>query len=266
MGYPGWHLECSAMSMSILGNTLDIHTGGIDHIPVHHTNEIAQSETVTGVRFSNYWLHNNFIKVDGTKFSKSLNNGYTLDDIKKRGFELSDYRMFLLQGHYRSESNFTFENLAAAHNRLHNWRNIAALRHQIHDTLINDSEKSSADKSISLQATSQAVAEAVSNDLGTPEALKIIDEAFSRVINARLSNIHRQSFVQLLETIDSILGLQLISSTPDIDDDSKRNIIERNAAREQKDWKKSDTMRDKLLSQGIIIRDTSHDSIWEYKD
>jgi len=266
MGFPGWAIECSAMAMSILGETLDIHTGGIDHIPVHHTNEIAQSETATGKRFSNYWLHNNFIKVDGTKFSKSLNNGYTLDDIEKRGFSLLDYRMFLLQGHYKSESNFTFDNLTAARNRLNNWRNVTALRHQIHDTLQDDDEKGSDDKSVSLYATSQAIIEAVNNDLGTPEALKIIDDAFSKVINVKLSNIHRQAFVQLIETIDVVLGLQLMNTTPDISDDIKRIILERNQARADKDWAKSDKLRNRLLSNDIVIRDTSSEAIWEYKD
>lgn len=266
MGFPGWHIECSAMAISILGETLDIHTGGIDHIPVHHTNEIAQSETATGKRFSNYWLHNNFLKVEGRKFSKSLGNGYTLENLEEKGYSLLDFRMFLLQGHYRSESNFTFDNLTAAKNRLHNWRNVAAIRHQIHDTLEGDDEKLDHQKTVALYATSQAIIEAVNDDLGTPEALKIIDEAFSRVTSASLSHIHRQALIQLLETIDSILGLQLIDSSPDISDDSKRLILERATAREQKDWKKSDELRDQLIKTGTVLRDTSSDVIWEYKD
>lgn len=266
MGFPGWHIECSAMAISILGETLDIHTGGIDHIPVHHTNEIAQSETVTGKRFSNYWLHNNFLKVDGRKFSKSLGNGYTLEDLEKRGYSMADFRMFLLQGHYRSESNFTFDNLTAAKNRLHNWRNVAAIRHQIHDTLVDDDNKLDDQKTVALYATSGAIIEAINDDLNTPMALKIIDEAFSRVTSNRLDHIHRQAFIQLLETIDSTLGLQLINSSPDISDDSKRIILERANAREQKDWKRSDELRDQLLKTGIVLRDTSSDVVWEYKD
>jgi len=266
MGFPGWHLECSAMAMSILGNTIDIHTGGIDLIPVHHTNEIAQSEAASGVRFSNYWLHNEFLKVNGTKISKSIGNGYTLDDIEKKGFTPLDFRMFVLQSNYRNEGNFTFENLQSAKNRLHNWRNAAAIRHQIHDTLRDDEEKSMDDKSVSLYATPQAIIEAIDEDLGTPEAFKIIDDAFSNVSAASLANINYQAFVQLLETIDSTLGLQLIESTPDISDDAKRIILERNQARDRKDWAKSDTLRKQLISQGIIIRDTEQDSVWEYKD
>jgi cysteinyl-tRNA synthetase len=265
MGFPGWHLECSAIAMSILGNTLDIHTGGIDHIPVHHTNEIAQSEAATGVRFSNYWLHCNHMKVNGTKISKSLNNGYTLDNLEEKGFTPIDFRMFIVQGHYRNEGNFTFEGLTAAKNRLHNWRDLAALRHQIHDTLENDDNKIINDKTVLLYATSQAVIEAIDEDLGTPEALKIIDDAFSHVLSARLTNIHRQAFVQLLETIDATLGLQLLDSTPDISDEAKRIMLERNQARAQKDWKKSDDLRDQLLNQGVVIRDTDQESIWGYR-
>jgi cysteinyl-tRNA synthetase len=264
MGFPGWHLECSAIAMSLLGNTLDIHTGGIDHIPVHHTNEIAQSEAITGVRFSNYWLHNDHLKINGTKVSKSLGNIYTLDNLEEKGFSPLDYRMFVLQGNYRNEGNFTFDNLQSAKNRLCNWRNIAALRHQIHDTLQNDDEKSRDDKSVSLYATPNAIVEALDEDLGTPEALKIIDDAFSQVVGAHLVNINRQAFVQLLETIDNTLGLQLLSTTPDISDDIKRIMLERNQARNQKDWKKSDALRNQLLQSGIIIRDTDKESIWEY--
>jgi len=260
MGFPGWHLECSAIALNILGNTIDIHTGGIDHLPVHHTNEIAQSEAVTGVRFANYWLHNNFLKVNGTKMSKSLGNLYTLEDIEQKGFSLIDFRMFILQGNYRSEGNFTFDNLQSAKNRLDNWKNIAAIRHQIHGT------QSVNDKPISLYATSQAIIEAVNDDLGTPGALKIIDDALSTIANAKLSDIDRTAFVQILETIDSILGLDIIKSTPDISDEAKQIILQRHQVRAQKDWAKSDQLRNQLAQMNIIIRDTSTDSIWEYKN
>jgi len=265
MGFPGWHLECSAIAMAILGNTIDIHTGGIDHIPVHHTNEIAQSEAATGMRFCNYWLHNDFLKVNGTKISKSLGNVYTLDDLEKNGFSPLDFRMFILQGHYRNEGNFTFEGLQAAKNRLQNWRNIAALRHQIHDTIQSDEETEQSEKTIQLHATPQAIIEALDNDLGTPEALRIIDDVFMHILSTKLDNINQQSFIQLLETIDYTLGLQLIESTPDISDDVKRIILQRNSARENKDWVIADELRNQLLESGVILRDTNNDSIWEYR-
>lgn len=263
MGFPGWHLECSAIAMALLGDTIDIHTGGIDHIPVHHTNEIAQSEAATGVRFCNYWLHNDFLKVNGTKISKSLGNVYTLDDLGKNGFSPLDFRMFILQGHYRNEGNFTFDGIQAAKNRLQNWRNIAALRHQIHDTIQSDDEKEQLNKTIPLYATPQAIIEALNCDLGTPEALRIIDDIFMRILSASLSRINRPAFIQLIETIDLTLGLQLVDSTPDISDEVKQVIIERNAARDQKDWVKADEYRNRLLESGIILRDTDTESVWE---
>jgi len=264
LGFPGWHLECSAMAMSLLGNTLDIHTGGIDHIPVHHTNEIAQSEAATGEIFSDFWMHNNHLKVNGTKISKSLENGYTLADLQEMGFGPLDFRMFVLQSHYRSEGNFSYENLAAAANRRHNWRNVAALRHQTHDRLRDDDEKSTDDESVSLYASSQALVEALSNDLDTPAAFAIIDEAFSKLEGIDVEDIHRHALTSLLETIDELLGLQLLDSSKDISDETKRRIIERERAREAKDWQAADRLRAEIEKSGITVRDTAHGSIWEY--
>lgn len=258
-GFPGWHLECSAMAMDILGSTIDIHTGGIDHIPVHHTNEIAQSEAASGQIFARYWLHNNHLKVNGTKISKSLDNGYTLDDLAKHGFSPLDYRMFILQSQYSNEGNFTFENLAAAKNRLLHWRNIAALRHQTYDTLIDDDEKS-----VTLVAASGAIMEALNNNLNTPEALRVVDEAFARLDGKPLGGIRQHGLDQLLATVDETLGLQLVESTPDIDEATKKLIMKRQRARDEKDWEASDALRAELLSEGIIVQDTSSGTIWEY--
>ncbi len=266
MGFPGWHLECSAIAMSLLGNTIDIHTGGIDHIPVHHTNEIAQSEAVTGVRFSNYWLHCNHLKSNGTKISKSLGNGYRVKDLEIQGFSPLDFRMFVLQGHYRNEGNFTFKALSAAKNRLHKWRNVAAIRHQINNTIKSDAEKLVEQKTVLVYAVSQAVIDTVSNDLNTPEALKLIDDTFSEILGSTLDNIHRPAFLQLLEIIDSVLGLNLIDSTPDISDDLKEIIFERNQARNEQDWLKSDALRERLIKYGISVRDTQKETIWEYAE
>jgi cysteinyl-tRNA synthetase len=168
--------------------------------------------------------------------------------------------MFVLQSQYSNEGNFTFENLAAAKNRLHNWRNVAALRHQTHDTVADDSSKT-----ISLLATSQAIVEALNNDLNTPEALRIIDQAFAKFDGKDLRSIHQHGLKHALESIDATLGLQLIDSTPDIDDETKQLIIKRQRAREEKDWAASDAIRDTLLKRGIVIRDTNSGSIWEYK-
>jgi cysteinyl-tRNA synthetase len=252
------------MAMSLLGETIDIHTGGIDHIPVHHTNEIAQSEAANGVRFANYWLHNNHLKVDGTKISKSLGNGYTLDDIAEKGYDPLDLRLFILQIHYRTEGNFTFDNLTAAKNRRLHWRNVAALRHQIHDTLRTDGQVESDSKTVSLYSAGRAILETLENDLNTPEALALIDEAFAEVSASRLDSLHQHALISLLEEIDDLLGLQLIQTSPDISDEGKRLIIERSRARENKDFARSDELRDALANEGITVRDTPSGTVWEY--
>jgi cysteinyl-tRNA synthetase len=265
MGFPGWHLECSAMAMSILGATIDIHTGGIDHIPVHHTNEIAQSQAASGKIFANYWLHNNHLKIDGGKVSKSLGNGYTLQNLEKKGFSGLDLRLFILQGHYSNEGNFTFDNLTAAKNRRKNWQSYAALVHQTHDRLDDDDKKNKSDAHVSLIAGEAALKEALSDNLNTPEAFRIIDESFSKLDGVSLDHIHHRGLVSFVQAIDNLLGLQLLSTTPDVSDDAKRAIIAREQARKVKDWATSDTLRDELLKNDIVINDTPHGPVWSYK-
>ncbi len=264
VGVPGWHLECSAMAMSILGPTIDIHTGGIDHIPVHHTNEIAQSEAASGKKFANLWLHNNHLKIDGGKISKSLGNGHTLQDLADEGFLPMDLRMFVLQSQFMTEGNFTFDNLQAAKNRRDNWRNYAVLRHQTHDSLSGDDTKNDDEKYPSLQASAGALREALLNNLNTPEMMRIVDASFSQLDRQPLGTIHRHGLIELLTAIDELLGLQLIASTPDVDDEAKRIILERQRAREAKDWNKSDALRDQLLEKGIEVKDSPSGVIWTY--
>lgn len=262
-GFPGWHIECSAMAMKYLGETLDIHTGGIDHIPVHHTNEIAQSEAATGKRFSNYWLHCAHLLSNGTKLSKSLDNSYTLDEIAEKGFSALDFRMFILQSHYRTETNFTFENLEAAHNRLERWRAIASLRWQTHDTVMDDDDKDSVGRvnGIVLSAPHAAM-EALNDDLNTPETLVALERAFDAIEAAPLKRIQHSALSELIEWIDDVLGLKLASSTPDISDAEKQTILERERAREQKEWKRSDALRDELAEAGVYVKDTPSGVVW----
>ena len=255
MGFPGWHLECSAIAINTLGETIDIHTGGIDHIPVHHTDEIAQSETFTGKTFSNYWLHCNHMTSEGKKISKSLGNGFTLEQIMSQGFSPMDFKMFVLQSQYRTESNFSFENLKSAQNRLKNWQNIAILRWQIKGS----------DGTIPSLVTKQIILEEVNDNLDTPKALAKIDEIFGEIIKANPEKLNHSNLLELLEFIDELLGLNLIASTPDISDEIKMKIIERNNARAEKNWAKSDEIRDELLSKNIILRDTPKKSFWEYQ-
>ena len=255
MGFPGWHLECSAIAINTLGETIDIHTGGIDHIPVHHTDEIAQSETFTGKTFSNYWLHCNHMTSEGKKISKSLGNGFTLEQIVSQGFSPMDFKMFVLQSQYRTESNFSFENLKSAQNRLKNWQNIASLRWQVKGN----------DGTIPSLATKQIILEEVNNNLDTPKALAKIDEIFGEIIKANPEKLNYSNLLELIEFIDELLGLNLTTSTPDIPDEIKMKIIERNNARAEKNWAKSDEIRDELLSKNIILRDTPKKSFWEYQ-
>lgn len=255
MGFPGWHLECSAIAINTLGETIDIHTGGIDHIPVHHTDEIAQSETFTGKTFSNYWLHCNHMTSEGKKISKSLGNGFTLEQIVSQGFSPMDFKMFVLQSQYQTESNFSFENLKSAQNRLKNWQNIASLRWQVKGN----------DGTIPSLATKQIILEEVNNNLDTPKALAKIDEIFGEIIKANPEKLNYSNLLELIEFIDELLGLNLTTSTPDIPDEIKMKIIERNNARAEKNWAKSDEIRDELLSKNIILRDTPKKSFWEYQ-
>ena len=254
MGFPGWHLECSAIAINTLGETIDIHTGGIDHIPVHHTDEIAQSETFTGKTFSNYWLHCNHMKSEGQKISKSLGNGFNLEELKSRGFSPIDFKMFVLQSQYQTESNFNFESLQAAKNRLKNWQNIANMRWQIKGS----------EGGIPSLAAKNAILEEINENLDTPKALAKIDEVFSEIIKTNPEKLNCKNLIELLEFIDDLLGLNLLGSTPDIPDEIKQKIIERNAARTEKDWVKSDKIRDELLSKNIVLRDTPKKSFWEY--
>lgn len=258
-GFPGWHIECSAIALHFLGPTLDIHTGGIDHIPVHHTNEIAQSESATGQRFANYWLHSNHMTISGVKISKSLNNGVTLDDVRQRGFQPLDLRMLLLQHHYRSQGDFTYDGLEAAARRRLNWRNVSALRHQLHDTI--DIARDSAYPAVA----AATIGESLANDLNTPAALKTVDEAFSRILEKPVT-FSRAELIRLLETIDDLLGLDLIKTSPDISEDHKLMIIERNRARDTNDWQTADSIRGKLLVDGIELRDTPDGVFWQYSN
>ncbi len=237
-GYPGWHLECSTIIHTELGEPIDIHTGGIDHVPVHHTNEIAQSEAAFDTKLSNFWLHCNFITIDGHKISKSLGNIYTLEDLKERGFSPLDFKMWILQGHYQSERNFTFEDLAAAKQRRLNWRSRIALLYQTDNASHEKTFKSSLLKHLNDNLNSAA--------------------AFSLIDNSNLSFADWQ-------TVDELFGLNLIEDTPDIADSLKDLIKQREQARLDKDFATADKLRAELEKQNVIINDTANGPIWEYK-
>lgn len=235
-GYPGWHLECATIIHKELGEPIDIHTGGIDHIPVHHTNEIAETYAAYGSKLSRFWLHCDFITIDGQKISKSLGNTYTLEDLAEKGFSAMDYKMWLLSGHYQGTRNFTFESLEAAKNRRAAWRARIAYCYQ----QPVDSDEGNFAK----------ILEAVNNNLNSAEACAIIDNAKLTLNDWRM--------------VDELFGLRLIADTPDVDSGVYDLIRERDEARANKDFAKSDEIRDELLKQGIALNDTPDGAIWYY--
>jgi cysteinyl-tRNA synthetase len=253
-GFPGWHLECSAMSMKYLGQTLDIHSGGIDHIPVHHTNEIAQSEAATGKRYVRYWMHTNHIMVSGDKISKSLGNSITLEDIEAKGFTLEDFRLHVLESHYRTQSQFSWESLEAAGNRLKDLRALAALRYQTISALHDHSTFEFSDVILELQNI-------LEQDLHTEACLTYLSEVTKQTLVILVSDEEKEAFTAMLAAIDSLLGTKL-SDITDISGQQKTLIGDRENARLQRNWAKSDEIRDSLESQGIGLRDTSYGTIW----
>lgn len=246
IGFPGWHLECSVIARETLGDHIDIHTGGIDHIPVHHTNEIAQTEAVTGGQFSQFWVHNNHLKVESGKMAKSKGNVYTLQDVIDRGFTLDAFKLFVLGKHYRTEGNFTWENLAAAQNRLAHWQTFASLPWQL-----------PADTHPENIALTSQLYEALWNDLGTPEALAQVDAIFDQFSRGVA---HKSDVVATLAFLQNTLGL--LGESADISDEQKAHIAARETARQAKDWATSDALRDSLSKQGIGLRDTPQGAMW----
>ncbi len=254
-GFPGWHLECSTMARELLGDTIDIHTGGIDHIPVHHTNEIAQSEALTDKICANIWLHANHLKVDGTKMSKSLGNIYTLKDVTDKGFDIDAYKLMILSKHYRTEGNFTWKILESAQNRLKSFEDLADLKFQ-------DPKGGTLESSYFEQQTRKMI-DALQDDLNTPKALQIINETidYAQTSTKGLSGKYLTSFQTFLSQIDDLLGLKL-SMRPDINDVQRELIIKRETARVNKDFGESDRLRDALASEGIAVRDTPQGAVW----
>jgi cysteinyl-tRNA synthetase len=246
-GRPGWHIECSVMSVNNLGQPFDIHTGGVDHIFPHHENEIAQSTAGKGDLYAKYFVHNEHLLVDGKKMSKSLNNFYTIQDIQEKGYDPLAFRLLVLQSHYRSQSNFTWENLEAAQNRLKHWQATADLQWQT-------DAASEPDSKIDL-----GILKELNDDLDTPAALAFIDSWISMIESGKLESVHG-SIIRLISEAENLLGIDL--NRPDITDAQKQLINERQEARDAKDWAKSDDLRDELQKQGISVRDTDNGPVW----
>ena len=255
-GRPGWHIECSVMSSRTLGQPFDIHTGGIDLIFPHHENEIAQSTAgKDDATYAKYFVHNEHILVDGKKMSKSLNNFYTLKDIIDKGYDPLAFRLLVLQSRYYSQAHFSWENLAAAQNRLKNLRNIAELRHQV-------STQTEYAQDTSIERSKTDMLDAIADNLNTSAVLETIASEIDEFDTHGVMAEAQTHFIGWLQTIDDILGLQLLETTPDISEGQKALLSDREQARGDKDWAKSDALRSQLTEQGIGLRDTDHGAIW----
>lgn len=236
-GFPGWHLECSTMAMEELGPTLDIHTGGIDHISVHHTNEIAQSEAATGKKFVDYWVHHAFLLVEGEKMSKSLKNYYTVDDVINKGFDPLALRYLYLQTHYHQEMNFTWEALEGAQNALNRLRN----------------EVSGAEEpKIGCAEFEQNFEKAINDDLNMPNALAVVWELLK-------SDYPKSAKLESLYKMDKVLGLnlkQVQQEKPlEIPEEVKNLVKEREDLRKQGRYHLADQLRNKIKKMGYEIQD-----------
>lgn len=256
--FPGWHIECSAMSMQYLGEQFDLHTGGIDHINVHHTNEIAQSESATGKKpFVKYWVHHNFLRVDNEKMSKSLGNVYTIDDIVKRGVHPRALRLLFLTSHYRSEMNFTWINVEGMHKTYERLlRQLVELKKETGRTVLSE------EKLAKIDAYRENFTAALADDLKTPEAVTVMWEVLK-------SNIPGPDKYDLLIEFDEVLGLSLADAetilaeispntqlkTDDLPPSVQELLTERLEARQAHQWPKADQLRDQLKSVGYLVFD-----------
>ncbi|MBI4114224.1 MAG: cysteine--tRNA ligase [Candidatus Niyogibacteria bacterium] len=232
MGFPGWHIECSAMSMKYLGETFDIHAGGIDHIPVHHTNEIAQSEAATGKQFAHYWMHGNFLQADGKRMGKSEGNLLTIEELQKKGFSPLDYRYFVLGTHYRSPLLFSFEALEAARS--------ARARINQHIQKLHQLPKKNDNRGFR-----NAFGHTLADDIDTPGALAVFWKHFETLSLA--------DFIWA----DTILGLRLKSiKKPNPPREIKKLLREREEYRKKTDWQKADAIRKEIEQKKWLIDDT----------
>ena len=256
VGYPGWHIECSCISMKHLGEYMDIHCGGVDNIFPHHTNEIAQSEAYLGHKWCNYWFHSNHLNDRSGKMSKSKGAVLTVSVLKEKGYNPLVYRMFCLQSHYRKPLEFSYEvldNVTAAYNKLA--KKIAEINDE------GELDKAMYDK------YNNAFVDAISNDLNTSMAITVLYDVVKADINGKTK-------LALINDFDKVLSLNLVEAGKAMAEDSSNvdteleqfineKIAERAAAKKEKDFAKADAIRDELLSKGIAIKDTREGVKWE---
>ena len=240
--YPGWHIECSAMSRKYLGEVFDIHTGGVDHIPVHHENEIAQSKGATGKNPAHYWMHVEFLLIDNGKMSKSLGNVYSIDDIENKGLEPLSYRYLCFTSHYRNKLNFTWESIDSAQKSLNKLR-LLTQKHK------GANESTPVDE---IKKYEEDFKNAINDDMNMPLAISIAWEAAKREAKS-------QDIYNLLMKFDEVLSLDLdkeVLEDLSIPDEISDLLEKRKQARENKDFQLSDILRDQLKEAGYLVKDT----------
>jgi cysteinyl-tRNA synthetase len=257
-GRPGWHLECSVMAMNLLGDTLDIHVGGVDNMFPHHENEIAQSESCSGKVFSNYWLHVEHLIVDNKKMSKSLGNFYTIRDLLQKGFSGTQIRYLLISTHYKTPLNFTFAGLDAAKNALS----------RIQDFILRIQELAATSTSVDADAVLPlierchlAFAEALGDDFNISQALASLFD-FIRQANAladtkQISKHDAEAVLEFLHRVNDVIGVMEFSQQDDIPTELQHALEQRIQARKDKNWALADQLRDLISSRGYVIEDTA---------
>jgi cysteinyl-tRNA synthetase len=242
IGFPGWHIECSAMIKKLLGDTIDIHMGGVEHISIHHTNEIAQSEAANGAPLAHYWLHNEWLIANGGKMSKSEGTAFSLAEVESKGYSPLALRFFFLQAQYRSRQNFTWEALDAA---------AAGYKNLLHQVAQLGNKNGTVN-----QVFKDEFIKKITDDFNISAGLAFVFE----ILKSEISNADKRATIL---DFDRVLGLNIKiassqkSETEKIPDEVQKLIDERKIAREQKDWKKSDELRDEIKELGYEVKDTT---------
>lgn len=241
IGFPGWHIECSAMSMKYLGESFDIHTGGEDHIQIHHTNEIAQSEAATGKKFVNYWLHGAFLTFKGEKISKSKGGLYTISELEKQNFNPLSFRYMCLTTHYRKPLNFSLEILTSSQNALYRLKNI----------IFEIKGKNEKKNKKNIENAKKQFLEIINDDLNIPKALSFFWDILR---DERLNDSEKY---ELALDFDKVFGLGLGDEEKvEVPEEVIKIAEEREEARKNRDWKRSDELREKIKNKGWQIDDT----------
>ena len=261
-GRPGWHIECSAMSMKYLGETFDIHCGGVDNIFPHHENEIAQTEAATGKQFVRYWLHNEYLLVEGRKMSKRFGNYYTLRDLLAKGYDPKAIRYLLMSTHYRQQLNFTFEGLEAAKNAVDRLTNF------MYRLLDADGEGCGEKIGLLMENVQKRFEEAMCDDLNIAVALaaifNFVREANKLMDDKKLSRGEAEQVYELMMRFDKVLGVigEVKREEGKLPKEAEELIRKREEARKVRDWETADKIRERLKAMGVIVEDTPQGVKW----